>query len=337
MIRTPPYRAPLWLPGGHLQTIWPALHGRQAPPTPSYQRARWTAPDSDFIDVDWLDDAAPRLGAGESAPPSGKRPLLVLFHGLEGSSQSHYARIFANHARQQGWAYAVPHFRGCSGEINLAPRAYHSGDYPEVDWILRRFKREHSGPIVVVGISMGGNMLLRWAEEAGHGAAQVVQAVATICSPLDLAAGGWALGRGLNRRIYTPMFLKTMRHKALQKLQQFPGLFDRQALDAAQDLHAFDNVFTAPLHGFRDADDYWARASAKSHLHLLRVPSLLVHARNDPFVPAWSLPTPADVGAATTLWQLQHGGHVGFAQGRPPGHLHYLPHAVGGWLGQHCS
>jgi predicted alpha/beta-fold hydrolase len=202
LTHAPSYRPPFWLPGGQLQTIWPALHGRRVAPPTRYKRARWIAPDQDFIDVDWL-DMAPTLGTDVSSlPPEGAglawggparrpashSPLLVLFHGLEGSSQSHYARAFASHAQQLGWAYAVPHFRGCSGEINLAPRAYHSGDYPEMDWILRRFRREHSGPIIVVGISMGGNVLLRWAEEMGHSATEVVSAVATICTPLDIGA-----------------------------------------------------------------------------------------------------------------------------------------------------
>jgi uncharacterized protein len=325
-----PYKAPLWLPGGHLQTIWPALYGRRTPlATAPYRRVRWTTPDQDFIDVDWL-DVAPTLAAARAAPP-----LLVLFHGLEGSSHSHYARAFAAHAQARGWAFAVAHFRGCSGEINWAPRAYHSGDYAEVDWILRRFQNEHRGAIVSVGISMGGNALLRWAEELGHSASKVVSAVAAVCSPLDLAAGGWALGRGFNRHVYTPMFLQTMKPKALQKLQQHPGLFDRQALDAARSLHDFDNVFTAPLHGFRNADDYWARASAKPQLQALRIPSLLLHARNDPFVPAWSLPRTQEVSSHVTLWQPLQGGHVGFAQGRAPGDLSYLPDAVGGWLQQH--
>lgn len=323
----PSYRAPLWLPGGHLQTIWPALHGRRVHAAdPTYVRTRWTTPDDDFIDVDWLSEIA--------SGPS-KRLLLVLFHGLEGSSGSHYAKAFARYASQQGWAYAVPHFRGCSGEINHAPRAYHSGDYAEVGWILQRIRSLHSGPVVAVGISMGGNALLRWAEEAGSTANQSVRALAAICSPIDLAAGGWALGRGFNRLVYTPMFLKTMKPKALMKLQQHPGLFKREALESAQDLYAFDNVFTAPLHGFRNTDDYWARASAKPQLPALRVPSLLVHARNDPFVPAWSLPQPQDVGRYATLWQPGQGGHLGFAQGRPPGHASYLPAAVGPWLQQH--
>ena len=321
-----PYQAPLWLPGGHLQTIWPAMHGRRAQPMQHYRRTRWTTPDRDFIDVDWLPDAPNQTS---------QRPLLVMFHGLEGSSHSHYARAFAAHTAQLGWAYAVVHFRGCSGEINLAPRAYHSGDHVELDWILRRFRREHSGPLLAVGVSLGGNALLRWAQEAGHTAAQQVAAVVAICAPIDLAAGGWALGRGINRHVYTPMFLQTMKPKALRKLQQYPGLFDRKALDAARNLYDFDNVFTAPLHGFRNTEDYWSRASAKPHLHALRIPSLVIHARNDPFVPAWSLPIPQDISAHVTLWQPAQGGHVGFAQGRAPGNLRYLPDAVGAWLRQH--
>lgn len=291
-----------------------------------YRRTRWSTPDQDFIDVDWLHAAS---------APGRPHPLLVMFHGLEGSSRSHYARAFAGHAQERHWDFAVAHFRGCSGEINLAPRAYHSGDHAEIDWILQRFRLEHRGPVMVVGVSMGGNALLRWAGELGQVAQERVCAVVAICSPLDLAAGGWALGRGFNRWVYTPMFLQTMKPKARLKLQQHPGLFDRQALEAARNLHDFDNAFTAPLHGFRNADDYWSRASAKPHLRDLRLPSLIVHARNDPFVPDWSLPGPQDISQDATLWQPAQGGHVGFAQGQPPGNLHYLPQAVLGWLQQH--
>jgi predicted alpha/beta-fold hydrolase len=162
-----------------------------------------------------------------------------------------------------------------------------------------------------------------------------VDAVAAVCSPIDLAAGARAIGRGVNRQIYTRMFMRTLVPKALRKLEQHPGLFDRQALMAARDLYAFDNVFTAPLHGFRDTEDYWRRASAKPVLHRIRIPALVVNARNDPFVPAASLPQPADVGNSfVALWQPAHGGHVGFAHGRPPGHVRAMPDAVGGWLAE---
>lgn len=319
------YRAPRWALGdgafgGQVQTIWPALFARPfTGVAPVYRRERWDTPDGDFIDVDFMGDPLP--GA----------PWLVLFHGLEGSSTSHYAQAFAHWARSHGWAFAVPHFRGCSGEMNLAPRAYHSGDFEEVGWILERLRERSHAPLVAVGVSLGGNALLRWAEEAGESAAHVAKVVCAISSPVDLAAGGRAIGAGFNRLVYTRMFLRTMRPKALRKLVQFPGLFDRDAMLAARDLYAFDNVFTAPLHGFRDTDDYWARASSKPQLDRIRIPALVLNARNDPFVPAASLPTAAQVGPCVTLWQPAQGGHVGFPAGPPPGHLSTLPEAVMRW------
>lgn len=321
------YRAPLWLPGGHAQTIWPALYARRfhgAPPR--FRRERWTTPDGDFVDVDHLQ---PEPGA---APPAPQQALLVLFHGLEGSSQSQYSQAFAAMARQRGWAFAMPHFRGCSGELNLAPRAYHSGDYEEIGWMLARLKAAHRGPLIAAGVSLGGNALMRWAEEAGESAAATAAAVCSICSPLDLRAAGIAIGQGFNRLVYTRMFLRSMVPKALAKLRQHPGLFDGERLARARDLYEFDNLFTAPLHGFRDTEDYWHRASAKPHLHRIRIPALALNARNDPFVPAESLPRPGEVGRHVTLWQPAHGGHVGFPHGAPPARVMQMPRQVCDWL-----
>jgi predicted alpha/beta-fold hydrolase len=320
------YRAPFWLPGGHLQTVWPAYYGQRFEgAAPRFHRERWDTPDGDFIDVDWLQDT--------DRAPAG---LLVLFHGLEGSARSQYALAFADWARKHGWAYAVPHFRGCSGELNRAPRAYHSGDWVEIQWILQRMRARCTAPgqrLAAVGVSLGGNALLRWAGELGEAATPVADAVAAVCSPLDLTAGGHAIGQGFNRQVYTRMFLSTMKPKALAKWAQHPGLFDREALDRARTLYEFDDVFTAPLHGFRNVDDYWRRASAKPHLPAIRVPALALNARNDPFVPAHSLPRPQDVGRFVTLWQPAQGGHVGFSAGRwPSGHVMNMPRAVGGWL-----
>ena len=317
------HRGPRWLPGGHVQTIWPALFSKRFHgPAPHYRRERWDTPDGDFIDVDFQ----------ELPVAAADTPWLVLFHGLEGSSASHYAQAFAHWARRHGWAFAVPHFRGCSGELNRAPRAYHSGDHEEVGWILERLRLRSAAPLVVVGVSLGGNALLRWAEEAGNGAARVARCVCAVSSPIDLAAGGHAIGRGFSRQVYTRMFLNTMRPKALRKLAQHPGLFSREKMLAARDLYEFDNLFTAPLHGFRDTDDYWSRASAKPHLHRIRIPALVLNARNDPFVPGASLPSAREVGRHVTLWQPAHGGHVGFPAGRPPGHVFTLPDAVMVWV-----
>jgi predicted alpha/beta-fold hydrolase len=220
--------------------------------------------------------------------------------------------------------------------LNHAPRAYHSGDHEEIDWLLKRFRQEHQAcggqKMMAAGVSLGGNALMRWAAENGHQACNHVDAVASVCSPLDLMQSGLAIGRGLNRHIYTPMFLRSMKPKAMAKWAQHPGLFDKAALLAAKDLYEFDNVFTAPLHGFKDTVDYWTRASAKAKMGDIRLPALALNALNDPFIPAESLPRPRDVSSSVTLWQPQHGGHVGFAQGRWPGHVRAMPDAVGGWL-----
>jgi hypothetical protein len=324
------YRAPAWLPGGNAQTIWAATLARRTAgdrPPPRWQRERWTTPDGDFVDVDHLHPAP------ATEPPT---VHLVLFHGLEGSSASQYAEAFAGVAAARGWAFSVPHFRGCSGELNLAPRAYHSGDFEEIGWMLARLRHAHGAPLLAVGISLGGNALLRWAQEAGAQAAHTVASVAAVCSPIDLAAAGRAIDRGFNRLVYSRMFLATMKPKALAKLRQHPGLFDEARLRAARTLYEFDDAFTAPLHGFRDTPDYWARASARPHLAAIRIPALVLNARNDPFVPGASLPATqgglGHVGRHVTLWQPRHGGHVGFPAGAFPGHVLAMPQVVCDWL-----
>lgn len=314
------YRAPSWLPGGHAQTIVPALF--VPAPRVEYRRERWTTPDDDFIDIDI---ALPE-------PAHDAAPILMLFHGLEGSSRSHYALSTMRYFADRGWRALVVHFRGCSGEANLKPRAYHSGDSEEGDWILRRaHARWPDAPLHAAGVSLGGNMVARWAGERGAGAG-FVRAAASIGSPLDLVAGGLALGRGLNM-IYTRVFLATLRRKALEKLQRFPGLAREAPLRAARNLYEFDNEFTAPVHGYRNTMDYWTRASAKPVLGGVRIPYLLLNARNDPFVPAASLPTRADVSRDVVLEQPEGGGHIGFAQGWPPGKLDFVPRRLFAFFG----
>lgn len=306
----PGYRAPFWLPGGDLQTIYPAVC--IAKPDVAFRRERWDTPcGQDFIDVDFVDG---QPGA----------PFVMLFHGLEGSSNSHYARALMAAVQARGWHGAIPHFRGCSGEANLAPRFYHSGDAEELDWIIRRLRPRFDGPFYVAGVSLGGNALLRWLGEQQHGA-DIVDAAVSVSAPLDLAAGGAALSSGFNR-LYTRMFLETLKPKALAKLERFPGLFDRAALLASRDLYSFDNVVTAPLHGYRDTDDYWHRASAKHVLHDITVPTLVLNARNDPFLPGKHLPETAS--RAVTLEYPETGGHVGFPAGPFPGRKAWLPRRI---------
>lgn len=324
------YQAPWWLPGGHAQTIWSAKVARTHDPStaPTWQRQRWDTPDGDFIDID---ESTHRVADDAT--------LIVLFHGLEGGSDSHYAQALYSVAQRWGHHMVVVHFRGCSGEINQAPRAYHSGDHEEIDWILRRMAQRHpQRRRRAVGVSLGGNALMRWAGEQGIEAAAVIESVISVCAPLDLSTSGHAIGRGLNRWVYTPRFLKTMKPKAVQKWKQYPGLFDLEAALQARDLYAFDQVFTAPLHGFTGTDDYWARAAAKPHMHNIRVPALAINALNDPFVPAHSLPQAHEVSSYVTLWQPAQGGHVGFARSSCswglPGDVRVLPEAMVSWWEQ---
>lgn len=310
MSRTPPtYHAPTWLPGGHAQTLWPLLI---KPHPVKLRRERWTTPDSDFIDVDFLDGAP-------------NTPLLVLFHGLEGSSNSHYARSTAQACKKIGWRLALPHFRGCSGELNQRPRAYHSGDSEEIDWILRRLQHINEGqPVHAAGVSLGGNALLKWAGERGSAAAEQVSGVAAICAPLDLTACGHHLARGFNR-IYTQHFLKTLKAISSTRLRRHPGIFDEQRMLQAINLYQFDDAVTAPLHGFAGADDYWQRASAKPWLSSIAIPALVINPKNDPFLPARYLPKLTEVSPSVRLENPAHGGHVGFVSGAFPGKLDWLP------------
>ncbi len=308
-----PYKAPRWLPGGHLQTIYPATCLRK--PAVAYRRERWQAPDGDFLDLDFIDGAA-------------GQPFVLLFHGLEGSSDSHYARSLMALAVARGWSGVVVHFRGCSGEANLAPRFYHSGDAQEIDWIVRRLdtyrKARGASRFFATGVSLGGNALLRWLGESQHQAG-MIDAACAISAPLDLAGGGAALSRGANL-LYTRIFLQTLKPKCLLKLEQFPGLFDRERMLGARDLFEFDNVVTAPLHGYRDTADYWDRASAKHVLDDITVPTLVLNARNDPFLPPQHLP--ATASPPVTLDYPQEGGHVGFTVGRFTGSLAWLPQRI---------
>ncbi len=319
------FRSPAWLPGGHLQTILPALFAPRA--RVSYVRETWDTPDGDVIQVD-----------RETSPGPGRdRPVLVVFHGLEGGSGSRYVRGLLAAARARGWDGIAPHYRGCGGVQNGKARFYHSGDSAEVDWVLRRVRAERApnAPLVAVGISLGGNMLLKWLGEQAGAARGIVEAAAAVSAPMDLAASGHHLGRGFNR-IYAWMFLRTLKAKSRAKLEQFPGLFDAGRMEAARSLHAFDDAVTAPLHGFRDADDYWLRASSKPLLRNIAVPTLVLNARDDPFYPADALPTAAEVSPSVTLEQPAQGGHVGFLDAGPDG-AEWMPRHVLRFVAPHAD
>ena len=323
-----PYSAPWWLPGGHAQTVYAVLAGPR--PRVAYRRERWDTPDGDFIDLDWLDAppvASPFDSAQDGHQPSlEERPLVVLFHGLEGSSRSHYALALMAEVERRRWRGVVVHFRGCSGELNRLPRAYHSGDSAEVDWVLKRLRPRNPG-LFALGVSLGGNALLKWLGESGASARAVVDRAAAISAPVDLMAAGNALDRGFNL-IYVRNFLSSMKRKSLAKLSRYPGLFDAGRVRAARTLREFDDAVTAPLHGFRNTDDYWTRASAKPWLRRIEVPILMVNARNDPFLPGSALPAPHEAAPSVLLEQPSTGGHVGFVSGPFPGNLGWLPARV---------
>jgi len=332
------HRAPFWLPSGHLQTIYPVflrrLHQQEgsAHHLP-VRRIREDTPDGDFIDFDWF----------EPLQPSSLGATVVLFHGLEGSSESVYARACAAEATARGYRFVVPHFRGCSGELNRRPRAYHSGDVDEIDWMMRVVARKSEGQrLYAIGVSLGGNALMAW---AGRRLSQTLSqwpqlvAIAAVSSPLNLAAAGRAIDVGLNRALYADYFLKTMRAKAQTKWQQFPGLFDLQALSQAKTLRVFDDLFTARLHGFKNVDDYYERASALPWLASISKPALILNAKNDPFIP-WQSVALAAVGKAcssVTQWLPSQGGHVGFVSASSgasglPGSLQPMTARVLTWL-----
>jgi len=267
-------------------------------PRIAWRRERWETPDGDFIDLDW---------AGTDENPDG--PLLALFHGLEGSSASPYARAIAAQALARGWRCVVPHFRGCSGELNRLPRAYHSGDSEEIRWVLESLSLKNEN-LVACGISLGGNALLKYLGEQGERAA--TRRAVAISAPLDLAAAGGSLDAGLSREIYTRIFLRTLKRKTLQKLRSGKIVVDARRLQRARTFWEFDDTVTAPLHGFLGADDYWARSSSGPWLAKIRVPALVINARNDPFMPAAALDAIGEVPSNVVLEFPRSGGHAGF-------------------------
>lgn len=272
------------------------------------RRERVDTDDGDFVDLDWL-----------AAPAAAGAPLLLVLHGLEGNARSHYVQGLLAHARAAGWRGVVLNFRSCSGEPNRRPRFYHSGDTADLDHVVRLLvAREPDVRLGLVGVSLGGNVLLKWLGEQGAGApAQAVAAVG-VSVPFDLARCAAAMDRGLARRVYTARFLATMRAKAVGKAAVFPGFVDLEAVRRARTFAAYDRAVTAPLHGFADEVDYWRRSSSARYLERIRRPTLLLSALDDPFVPRAALPAPSSLPPAVRLETTPRGGHAGFLEGRWP-------------------
>jgi predicted alpha/beta-fold hydrolase len=290
------YAAPAWLPGGHLQTLVPAL---LHPPAPRWRRERWTTPDDDFIDLDWVGEAG---------------PLIVLFHGLEGSSDSPYARALGALAIERGWRCVVPHFRGCSRDangamiVNAKPRAYFSGDSVEMEWVMRRLAQAHA-PLHACGVSLGGNTLLKWLGD--HAPTAFVRRAVAVCATLDVPISGHELDSGINRLLYTAHFLRTLKPKALFRIAA-GAAGDAARVRRAASFREFDDAFTAPAHGFNGVMDYWTRASSAPWLPSIGVPALVLCARNDPFNPVGVPAAQTGLPSQVTVEIQDEGGHVGF-------------------------
>ena len=300
----PPFRPAWWCRGAHLQTIWAGIL-RPSPRVP-LARARWELPDGDFLDVD-------ELAADAEAP------RVIVLHGLESSSRSPQVLGILHEAHRRGWGGVAMNFRGCSGEPNRLRRSYHGGDTADLTWVIARVMAQHpSSPIVCVGFSLGGNVLLKYLGEQGDAVPEQVRAAAAISAPFDLAASVDALEQGFSRG-YQDRLVATLKRKTFEKLTHHPDLVDRAALRALRTLREFDDLVTAPVHGFSDAAAYWAASSSAQFLPRIRRPTLLMNAKDDPFLPAQALPSlaVAENPFLTAVFPAS-GGHIGFLAGRWP-------------------
>jgi len=344
---TSPCPVPAWLPGGHIQTLYGALF------TPTnrirFIRERVDTPDGDFLDFDW---SAPGLVAQPPDQPVNRAdlprrsaamrwitdhdlklikdmadtPALVMLHGLEGGSNSRYAQSVLQYFRARGWIVVLAHFRGCSGVPNRLARAYYSGDADEVGFILKTVQaRAPQARWHMVGVSLGGNAMLKFLGEHPT-LSHSLQAAAAVCAPLDLVAAGENLSDNwICRNIYSRYFLRTMKPKTLEKATRFPGAIDVARVSRSHSIRDFDDAYTAPMHGFSSAQEYWKKSASKQWLRFIEIPTLVLNSRNDPFIPEATLPGPDMASHKVTLHQPAEGGHVGFTTGRFPGNSNWLP------------
>lgn len=309
------YRPAWWLPGGHAQTIW----GRFARTRPELPLARecLVAPDGDNIEVHILEAPA-------------DAPRVLMLHGLEGTIRSHYIGGVMESARARGWGVVLMMHRGCGEAPNTARRFYHSGETSDLDFVFRQFSRRHAGSRwLLAGVSLGGNVLLKWLGERADDVDTTIAAAAAISVPFDLEAGARHISEGF-ARVYDRRFLKTLRLKAIEKLHRYPDLFDRVRLERARNIFEFDDAVTAPVHGFHSAVDYYSRSSSLAFLGRIRVPTFLLSARDDPFLPPAVLDKVKEAVAANSRIELEittRGGHVGFVEGTLPWKARYYAEA----------
>lgn len=312
------YQAPFYLFNGHLQTIVPSLW--RAVPDVRYQRERVETDDGDFLDLDWS-----RLTATDTAHDT----LCIVSHGLEGDASRPYVRGMVRALNRAGFDALAWNYRSCSGEMNRLLRSYHLGDTDDLDFVVRhalsklRYRR-----VFLTGFSAGGNVTLKYLGEKPERVPREVQRAAVFSVPTDLKSSSHHISR-LENRIYLNRFLKSLRKKMREKAQLLPDQVDLNGLDELQDFPQFDDRFTAPMHGFKSAEEYYEHASSGRYLSSIRIPTLLVNAENDPFLPPSCFPREVAAQSKFVFLETPHdGGHVGFAEGTPDGEYYSERRAV---------
>ena len=300
MITSSTFRPAWWLPGPHLQTLYPTLFRRRT--SPVLQRERLELADGDFIDLDWSGDS--------------DRPVVLVLHGLEGSLQSHYTGGILEALTASGYRAVLMYFRGCSGEPNRLPRSYHSGETGDLATVVRHIRdRQPSRPLAVIGYSLGGNVLLKWLGETGN--SNGLATAIAVSVPFDLDQAARKLERGLSR-IYQRHLLKKLRRSVTAKARRLEAPLLLEELATLKTFRQFDNAITAPLHGFRDVDDYYSRSSSSAFLRDISTPTIIIQARYEPVLPADAIPGLDMLGPSNTLERATSGGHVGFLAGDSP-------------------
>jgi predicted alpha/beta-fold hydrolase len=314
------FRAPWWLRSAHLQTVFAPLF-RRAPEVP-LARERVELADGDFLDLDWT----PRRGS----------PVVLVLHGLEGSSDSPYARGILGAIHARGWRGVLMHFRGCSGEPNRLPRTYHSGDTGDLAEVVDKLLDRRDIPaMAAVGYSLGGNVLLKWLGE--RGAEAPVSAAVAVSVPFTLSRAADRLTTGLSR-MYQRRLIGELRGKLRRKFSATSGPIDLTRAENSRDFWDFDDAVTAPLHGFKDVHDYYTRASSRQYLHKIGVPTLMLHAEDDPFMTPDVVPTGEELSPSVRLELSTRGGHVGFIHGSVPWRPRYwLEERIPAFLAAHLD
>ncbi len=315
------FRPAWWLPGAHLPTIWGKKGRRQAQ---VHERVeRWATPDGDHLSI-------ARAGSITSG-----RPHLLVLHGLEGTTRSNYAQGLLAKARSIGWSADLMLFRSCDGEMNSARRLYHSGETDDLDFVVRTLVSQHPDvSLRLIGVSLGGNVLLKWLGEQGKSLVSNVVRAAAVSAPFDLAAGSRYLECTLGQK-YVDHFMVTLKAKTRAKRAMFPDLCDWNRMDSARTFWEFDDFVTGPVHGFADALDYYTKSSSIDFLTTICRPSLLFNAKNDPFLPAEVLCRVRNISTGNNFLHLEftrHGGHVGWIEGSPWAPKYYMEEKVIAWL-----